>query len=254
MTSSVFASDRFARSLFFPGPDPSRPPPGADDRWLEVDGARLRVRVHHGERGRLLVCFPGNGEHAGSYDDLADRFTALAGGIAVAFCEYRGYGQSTGTPTYPDLIADARRLVAWLAADRPAGAVALYGRSLGSQAALHALDAAAAPPAALIIDSGFSDLDAFVARRGLGSVHIGDRDRARYQVLARARAFAGPLLVVHGEADEVIDPDDGAALASGPAAGPRRLVRVPGHGHNDLFAAPAHGRALDEFLRQVWPA
>jgi hypothetical protein len=43
---SIFDRDEFNDRLFFPRPDASPPPTGASDRMVEVDGARLHVRVH----------------------------------------------------------------------------------------------------------------------------------------------------------------------------------------------------------------
>jgi fermentation-respiration switch protein FrsA (DUF1100 family) len=246
---SIFESRAFERSLFFPAPDRSPPPPGAIDRTFDIDGARLRVRVHHPERPRLLLCFVGNGEHAGSYDDLAGPLGALAGGVAVAIADHRGYGASTGTPSFPALLSDARHIARELAKERAAGAFILFGRSLGSQAVLHALSDVA--PAAVVIDSGFSSLDAFVSRRGLPPSSITPDDRARFDVLPRVRAYPGPLLGLHGTADDLISPDDGRAIAVSSSHPHSRFVTFPGRGHNDLFADPGYFSTLDAWLRDA---
>lgn len=244
---SIFERPDLQRSLFFPTPDPSAPPPGAIDLPIDVPGARIRVRVHGPERPRCLLCFVGNGEHAGSYDDLADDLGALAGGAAVAIADHRGYGKSTGAPRFPDLLDDARRIAARFAGERGATSLVLFGRSLGSQAALHAL--AEVAPAAVVIDSGFASLDAFVARRGLPPSAIAAADRARFEVLPLVRAYAGPLLGLHGAGDELIAPADGRAIVAASAHPHSRFVALAGRGHNDLFADPAYFPTLDAWLR-----
>jgi pimeloyl-ACP methyl ester carboxylesterase len=249
---SIFERPELQRSLFFPSADRSPPPPGAIDRVIDVDGARIRVRVHAPERPRCMVCFVGNGEHAGSYDDLAGMLGALAGGLAIAVVDHRGYGKSTGAPRFPDLLDDARRIVRAFADERGAARLVLFGRSLGSQAALHAL--AEVAPVAVVIDSGFSSLDAFVARRGLPPSTITEADRARFDVLARVRAYAGPLLGIHGADDELIEPADGRAIVHASAHSHSRFVALDGRGHNDLFAAPAYAPTLDAWLRAALPA
>jgi hypothetical protein len=249
---SIFERPELERSLFFPCPDPSPPPPGAIDRRVAVAGALIRVRVHRPERPRCLVCFIGNGEVAGAYDDLAGALGELAGGLAVAVADHRGYGQSTGTPRFADLLDDARCIVAALAGERGAANLVLFGRSLGSQAALHAL--ADTTPAAVVIDSGFSSLDAFVVRRGLPPSEITAADRARFDVLPRVRAYPGPLLAVHGADDELIAPADGRAIAEASAHPHSRFVAFAGHGHNDLFTAAAYVPTLDAWLRATLPA
>jgi len=248
---SVFESRAFERSLFFQAPDRSAPPSGAIDHQIAVDGAQLRVRVHAPERPRWMLCFVGNGEHAGTYDDLAGPLGRLAGGVAIAVADHRGYGKSTGTPRFSALLDDARHIVRALAGARTADDLILFGRSLGSQAALHAL--ADAAPAAVVIDSGFSSLDAFIARRGLPPSSITPADRARFDVLPRVRAFSGPLLGLHGEADELIAPSDGRALVLASPHPRSRFVTFEGHGHNDLFSAPTYFSTLDAWLREVLP-
>ena len=249
---SIFEHPELQHSLFFPTADRSPPPPGAIDRRIEVAGAELRVRVHRPERPRCLVCFVGNGEHAGMYDDLAAGLGGLAGGFAVAIADHRGYGKSTGVPAFPELLDDARRVVATLARERDASNLVLFGRSLGSQAALHAL--AETTPAAVVIDSGFASLDAFVARRGLRPSAITDEDRARFDVLPHVRAYPGPLLGIHGADDDLIDPADGRAIALASAHPHSRFVALDGRGHNDLFSAPAYLPTLDAWLRAALPA
>ncbi len=249
---SIFESRTFEQSLFFPEPDPSPPPPGAIDRRIEVDGAQLRIRVHRPERPRWMLCFVGNGEHAGTYDDLAGPLGALAGGLAIAVADHRGYGKSTGAPQFPALLDDARRVARVLAGERAAGGLVLFGRSLGSQAALHAL--ADVAPAAVVIDSGFASLDALVARRGLPPSAITAEDRARFDVLPRVRAYTGPLLGVHGAADDLIAPTDGRAIVSASPHPRSRFVAFDRRGHNDLFADPAYFATLDAWLRDVLPA
>ncbi|HEX3478937.1 MAG TPA: alpha/beta hydrolase [Kofleriaceae bacterium] len=252
MSTSIFVSPELERTLFFPCADPSSPPPGAIDLRIDVAGAQIRVRVHRPERPRCLLCFIGNGEVAGSYDSLADTLGALAGGVAVAVADHRGYGKSTGTPRLPDLLDDARRVVAAFAGERGAANLVVFGRSLGSQAALHAL--AGTAPAAVVIDSGFSSLDGFVARRGLPPSMITAADRAQFDVLPRVRAYPGPLLGLHGADDELIAPADGRAIADASAHPHSRFVSFAGHGHNDLFTAEAYLPTLDAWLRAALPA
>jgi fermentation-respiration switch protein FrsA (DUF1100 family) len=252
MAASIFESRELERSLFFPRPDPTSPPPGAIERRIDVAGAQIRVRVHRPERPRCLLCFVGNGEIAGSYDDIAGTLGALAGGLAVAVADHRGYGKSTGTPRYPELLDDGRRVVAAFADERGAANLVLFGRSLGSQAVLHALTDTT--PAAVVIDSGFSSLDAFVARRGLSPSTITAADRSSFDVLPRVRAYPGPLLGLHGADDELIAPADGREIVEASAHPHSRFATFAGHGHNDLFVAAAYFPTLDTWLRAALPS
>ena len=71
----------------------------------------------------------------------------------------------------------------------------------------------------------------------------------RLDSLARIGQYQGPLLVIHGEADEIIPIEQGRALYDA-APGPKYFYQVPGAYHNDRLsdAGPGLWAALDAFL------
>src|SRR5512138_23989 len=94
---------------------------------IDVDGAKLHVRVHPPVSGVTLLLFHGNGEVVADYDLAAALFARA--GVTLAVMDYRSYGQSTGASTLRNLIADARIVAE---AVRPQ---IVMGRSLGGVAA-----------------------------------------------------------------------------------------------------------------------
>jgi pimeloyl-ACP methyl ester carboxylesterase len=58
----------------------------------------------------------------------------------------------------------------------------------------------------------------------------------RFDRAAQARELACPLLVIHGEQDEVCPVEDGRAIAG--AAQDSTLVVIPGAGHHGLWTTP----------------
>lgn len=56
-----------------------------------------------------------------------------------------------------------------------------------------------------------------------------------------AARLAIPLLVIHGEADEICPPPDGREIASAAERG--RFIPIPGAGHNNLWTDAAHAAA-----------
>jgi pimeloyl-ACP methyl ester carboxylesterase len=70
----------------------------------------------------------------------------------------------------------------------------------------------------------------------------------------QAQALACPLLVIHGEHDEVCPVHDGEAIARAAGRG-ATLVVVPGAGHHGLWTTPEHaercGESVADFLSQV---
>jgi fermentation-respiration switch protein FrsA (DUF1100 family) len=71
----------------------------------------------------------------------------------------------------------------------------------------------------------------------------------RMNSLAKIKDYHGPLLLCHGDADEVVPYEQGEALFAA-APGPKRLITARGGKHND--PQPEEYRvALDEFINQL---
>jgi fermentation-respiration switch protein FrsA (DUF1100 family) len=175
----------------------------------------------------VLVC----GGNGGNRSGRARLGAALAReGFGVLLLDYRGYGGNPGAPSERGLLSDARAGRAFLAArpDVDPRRLAYFGESLGAGVA--AALAVEQPPAALILRSPFTSL------ADVGRLHYPHLPMAllrdRYPVEQQVAAYGGPLLVVTGDADEVIPADQSRRVAEA-AAGPARFVLMPGLGHND---------------------
>ena len=232
------------RSLSFPRPDLASAPPRPGDAeavWLEHPAGRTEAWLlpAHGSTpasAPVLLFAHGNAElidhWAGEFDE------PRSWGLAVLLVEYPGYGRSAGHPSQSAIAATIAAAHDWIAT-RPsldARRIIAYGRSLGGGAVTTLLPDRT--PAALILESTFTDTRRFA--RHLGAPGFLVRDP--FDNLAALRAYRGPLLLVHGEHDEVVPLEHGEALA---AATGVELHRLP-CGHNDCPRAWAEMR---EFLR-----
>lgn len=178
----------------------------------------------------VLLFFHGNGGNF-ALPARHRRFRALTeDGTGLFAINYRGYGGSTGAPTEPGLIADAR--AAYAEASRRFGAERLigYGESLGSGVAVQL--AATAKLRALILEAPFTSTAA-VAQGIYPFVPV----RLLMLDQFRSEDFIGsvqaPLLVLHGDSDRVVPITLGQALFE-KANPPKRLVRFIGGGHENL--------------------
>lgn len=242
---SLLTREDLVGSLFFPEPSETKPPAGARDVFVEVPGARLHVRVHGDATKPLVVFFHGNGETVADWDELAPGFTSH---VQFAVSDYRGYGQSTGVPTMQRLFEDAVAVFDVLAAQVPLTPMVM-GRSLGSAAAWHV--AKTRRPRAVIVDSGFSDVDAFARRRGASPSSLSDAERSALDPLEKARAFDGPILLLHGAQDTLIPFGDATRLAN---ANPRATLHlIPRRGHNDVLLDAAWWEQVHMFFDQHAP-
>jgi alpha-beta hydrolase superfamily lysophospholipase len=244
---SIFDSPEFTDRLFFPRTDASAPPAGAVDRMIDVDGARIHVRSHAAAPGApTLLLFHGNGEVVADYDDAAPRFARA--GVSLAVADYRGYGQSTGDATLRAIVADARPVAE---AIRPRF---VMGRSLGSLAAHELYARPLGGMQAVILESALFDLRGLILRRGLNPPRVfGDDERATFEPAGKLAIGRLPVLLLHGEHDELIAPDEAHAAfaAAGTPVPGKSLVLVPGRGHNDLSGSPTYWTALADFIAHI---
>ena len=191
-------------------------------------------------RAHVLLCH-GNAGNVG--DRVPHAALLCAAGLDVLLFDYRGYGRSSGRASEEGTYDDARAARSALLA-RPEvnhDRVVYLGESLGGAVAL-AL-ALEQPPAGLVLMSAFTSIRD-MARRHYPIVPPPLVPDA-YPSLHRVRDLRAPLLVIHGERDEIVPPLYGEALYDA-APDPKRLHIVEGAGHNDLVT-----RAGDEWAAAI---
>src|SRR5262245_57944289 len=204
--------------------------PEAEEIVLDTaDGERV-IAWHVAPRGDrpVVLYFHGNG---GALRYRVDRFRALtADGIGLVALSYRGYAGSTGRPSEEGLIADAKAAYAFAAARHPAARLVLWGESLGTGVAV-AL-AAEKPVARLVLEAPFtSAVDIAASVYPIVPVRWLMKDQFRSDL--RIGKITAPVLIVHGDQDRVVPITSGERLYALITA-PKRFVRVPGAGHEDL--------------------
>jgi hypothetical protein len=204
--------------------------PGAQDVEIDTeDGERLHgwwVPARGASRGHVLLCH-------GNAGDVRDRIPHVrllaAAGLDVLVFDYRGYGASSGRPTVEGTRRDARAAHDALLA-RASGRRVLYlGESLGAAVALGL--AVERPPAGLVLQSAFTSV------RDMAALHYPFVPRAVvpgvYDSLALVPRLRAPLLVLHGERDEIVPASHGERLLAA-APDPKAIHVFPRLGHNDL--------------------
>ena len=185
----------------------------------------------------LMLFFHGNGEIAADYDDLAHLYVAC--GASVWVVDYRGYGRSTGTPSFSRMLTDAETVFNDVPAlEAAAGArfsrIAVMGRSLGSASAIFL--AAAHPDRihGLLLDSPFADGPALIRRLG-GPDVAPPGPSATAGNIDRIRDCRMPVLIIHGSEDWIIPVAEAEALLEACPSPQKRLVKIREAGHNDLM-------------------
>jgi uncharacterized protein len=228
-----------SQRYFFPRPDAPRDP------WM-VGGLACARRTKN--RGPTVLHFHGNGEVVADW--LGDFARSLdEGGVDGYFAEYRGYGPSTGSPTLSALLEDA--LAVFDAMERTPREVIVYGRSIGSLAAVHV--AAHRDVRGLVLESGICDLaERLLARVTPEEIETTEEElraavKASFDQEAKIRSTKCPVLVLHAEHDDMVRKHHAERNAK--AAGSRaHLVMYPKGDHNTIHAfngADIVRRAID---------
>jgi fermentation-respiration switch protein FrsA (DUF1100 family) len=204
-------------------------PQAAEEILGTADGEKIIV-WHVPPRGDkpVVLYFHGNG---GALNLRAGKFNAIvADGTGLLALSYRGYGGSTGKPSEAGLIADADAAYAFAAARYPPDRIVLWGESLGSGVAV-AL-AAGHPVGKLVLEAPFtSAVDVAAAVYPFMPVRYLMKDQFRSD--QRIGQVKAPVLVLHGARDRIVPIAFGERLYA-LVRSPKRLVRFPDGGHEDL--------------------
>jgi uncharacterized protein len=228
-----------------------------EDVAFHSGGLLLRGWLLRGTAPRrgLVVYLHGSSDNRRSGLGIAARLGPR--GYDVLAYDSRAHGESEGTAcTYG--FYEKGDLVAALDAVGARSAI-LFGASLGAAVALQAapLDARIR---GVIAESSFSDLETVARERApwlatdreiREAFAIAERE-ARFRVadVSPARSAAAihvPVLLIHGAADSETPPDHSHRIFAA-LAGPKKLLLVPGAGHNDVLAGAGVWQEIESWL------
>ena len=210
--------------LYHPDYGSTRVPEGLR-RLRGADGLEtLVVHLPHPGAAFTLWYFHGTAETLGDIEPLLREYHEA--GFAVFAVEYPGYGLSPGQPSESAIFAANRTARAFLR-DKlkvPAAQTILVGHSLGGGSAVQL--ATEEEVGGLVLQSAFTSAYEVMTRWPILPFD-------QYENRRKLRQVSSPVLILHGDADDVISPRHGQALFAA-AAEPKRALWVPAAGHNDL--------------------
>ncbi len=205
------------RQIMFPRhlisiPSEGENPPFMEKIWIETSFGKIETwflppeKKNNRTRAPAVIFAHGNGELIDLWPSELKRFNQF--GVGVLLVEYPGYGRSEGTPSQKN-IKEAFNSAYDILVERkdvdPAKIV-LFGRSLGGGAVC--LLAAQRPSASLILMSTFTDIRSFAKKYFVPSILVRDP----FDNLSVVRRYLKPVLVIHGEFDEVVPYAHGTTL------------------------------------------
>ncbi|NNF94236.1 MAG: alpha/beta fold hydrolase [Altererythrobacter sp.] len=235
------------RHFIYPAPmGAGRDVPGFEEVLYPTgDGLELSAGYRSASDGMpTIVYFHGNGADWQSSVVATDRLTPSGYGVFAA--EYRGYRGNPGSPSEEGLYTDGRAAIAWLKVRGVSPSdVVLIGNSIGSGVAKQM--ATEIDARAVVLISPFASLPQ-VAGEKLWWLPVDLLLRDRFNNLAKIPQVTAPILLLHGDADDVIPHHHSEQLAqANPAA---ELVIFPGAGHDLAWHDKAEHTVL-QFLERI---
>lgn len=252
---AVVACAVLQRSLmYFPAPDLPTPAQAGVPEMRpvalgQIDGRDCISWYAPPDPGRAtIIYFQGN---AGSIAHRGARVRPfLDAGYGVLLVGYSGYGGNPGSPSEQALLDDGRQALAFTATQKiPLSQTVLLGESLGSAIAVQL--ASRTKVGAVMLEAPFTSA-AEAGQRAYPFLPVKWLIFDRFDSLALIGRVTAPLLLVHGEDDNVSPVDLGRKLFAA-ANQPKEAHFLPRAGHNDL---PLYGLADIEleFLKRHVPS
>lgn len=253
-----------SRLLFLPMEPLVRTPADVGMEYRDVmleasDGTRLAawwLPAQEAAKGTVFFLH-GNAENISTH--LASVHWLPAEGYQVLLLDYRGYGDSTGTPRLPDVFADLQAAADWLEDEAAVSGLPLYllGQSLGASLGGRFVGdnpAIGARFSGVILDAGFARYR-WIAREVATKSWISWSFQwpiawsmpRKHDLLDRVGDISPvPLMLIHGRGDRIVDYHHAEDLFAA-ARRPRLLISHDGP-HIASLRDPAIRRTLLRFL------
>ena len=219
--------------------------PGLDYLKTSEGESIAFVHLRAAEGMPTLLYSHGNAEDLAQSSPLYEELHAR--GLGVLAYDYPGYGQSVGTPN--EKSCERAIQAAWkhlTSTGISASSIVITGRSVGSGPAVWL--ASRTDPAGLALISPFRSAFTTAIPTPF-SIFPGDR----FPNMSRIRSMNHPLLIIHGEDDNVIPVSHGRKLFAASPSTEKELNVIPKASHNNLFAVAGDEvvTLLETFAKRV---
>jgi fermentation-respiration switch protein FrsA (DUF1100 family) len=211
---------------------------------VKLSGWYFPAKVFRGKKSKgTFIQFHGNAQNMSSH--FLSVFWVVEAGYDYLGFDYRGYGNSEGSPDQEGLIKDAQAVMEWIAQKKPSQTI-LWGQSLGGAVLARAFPTFSEETkkkVKLVILEGTFYSYKNISRRALsgfwltwpfqwlGPLTVSDQESPETSF---AQITPTPLLILHGQKDSIIPPDIGEKVFS-LAQDPKDIWRLEESGHLDAM-------------------
>jgi pimeloyl-ACP methyl ester carboxylesterase len=204
------------------------------DEQVEVCGTFHKAS----QTAPTVLFFHGNGEIAQDFDEIGPLYSDERN---INFCvvDYRGYGLSTGEPSFSSMFQDSHTIFnqfrKYLIKNGYSGSLFVMGRSLGSASAVEITYNYQNQLSGLILESGIAYAYELLQRLGIPQVLLPSDKEKEIDALLMMREIKIPTLIIHGELDMLVPISNGQALYEYSGSNTKTLLPIAKGGHNNLF-------------------
>ena len=193
----------------------------------------------------IIMVFHGNAGHVGHRVEKFRPF--LEDGHGLFLVEYRGYGENSGKPSESGFYKDGQAAINFLSEQNiPKNKTILYGESLGCGLAVKFSTQDTFE--ATILEAPYTSI-ADVASRHYWYLPTKLLVLDRFDILSIVKKIKSPLLVIHGEKDDVISINFGKNVFKS-APEPKKAIFVSDAGHNNLYEFKIFDK-IKHFLKEL---
>ena len=252
---SILDTPEITNRMFYPESMWWPPQDSAEDHLIPVNSSvSLSARYYPSKPSSpAILFFHGNGEISCQYDMMSRYYTRAESGLFVA--DFRGYGQSNGTPSFSTMISDSgavfRYFESYIATQKITGPLFVMGRSLGCHSAVAVAATYQDRIAGLITESGSAGIERSLQRLDLSA------DSPQVETLLamhqeKLKSISIPVLAIHGAMDSMVSMDAATELLESIGSGNKTFEVIPKAGHNDLLmlGGEQYTRALAKFIHE----
>ncbi|NSW83823.1 MAG: alpha/beta hydrolase [Syntrophothermus sp.] len=250
---SVIDHPDILQYLFFPRKDNAPGPPHSFDVSVNVDPdvfVSCRFYVESRDLPWILY-FHGNGEVVSDHDDISLFYNRI--GLNLVVADYRGYGASTGSPTFSNLVKDAHAIWdevrATFSRRGYSGGLWVMGRSMGSVSALELASSYPDLITGFIIESGFASPTRLIRHLGLPAHNI-DLNKLETECLSMIRDIRLPALIIHGQLDTLVPLSEAKLLFEQLGSLQKKIEVIPYADHNNIIyvGLQSYFKAIYDFV------
>jgi fermentation-respiration switch protein FrsA (DUF1100 family) len=214
--------------------------------FITSDGYVLKSLFKRPSRDKsIIMVFHGNAGHVGHRVEKFRPF--LEEGYGLFLVEYRGYGENSGKPSENGFYKDGQAAINFLSEQNiPKNKTILYGESLGCGLAVKFSTQYTFE--ATILEAPYTSI-ADVASRHYWYLPAKLLVLDRFDIISIIKNIKSPLLVIHGEKDNVISINFGKKVFKS-APETKKAIFVSDAGHNNLYEFKIYDK-IKHFLKEL---